>query len=828
VNCKHTKTSGGTIIEAKADRLIVLITTICCGVGFIQDTAVGAVPVWPITFPISFEYKVIENDAFGHREVGDIDGDGFNDIVSVNQTESHGVELKSQAGDKLVWYKYPNWKKYTISQISEFNDYNQYSSCDMEIADIDGDGDIDVIGRLKGTDEEQGLVCWFENPRPDGEPAKGDWKRHGIGKIEYVKEIELADFNADGKLDVVTRTSKMLYIWLQNDSDNWHKITIDAPGKEGATVGDIDGDGDPDIVLAGYWVETPEDPVKGRWESHNIDRKWYTQKWRGKGNWRDNCSKVRLADMNGDGCLDVIICSSEMCGYPVSWYKAPGDPKKGVWKENVIGQIDWCHNLQVADMDNDGDIDVVAAEMPRYSALSDVVVFLNNGDSVTWRRQVIANTGNYSLQIGDLGNDGDMDIIGLRRYNLPPIEVWENKSSDNKNALNKWTYIQVDDKRGKWGDYAEPKWMRYFGLALGDLNGDGYKDMASGRYMYHNPGKDMSEQWKRVDFGLNVDAMVIVDVDNDEFGDVVGQALPDVYWLEAEDAGATAWKSVKIGTLPATDHVNGQGYGLAQILPGGKPEVLFTCGGGIYYFVIPDEPEAGNWPAVHITGEAYAEGIGIGDIDGDGDLDVAAGVGEKGEGGKPVAWWENPGNNTGDWVKHEVGRTRFMGDRFKIAEINGDGKPDIVVTEERWPGPDPDASLYWFQKPAEATSRNWECHTVVTEYSLNNLNVADMDKDGDVDIIVCEHKGPNEKLQIWENDGRGNFTENLLDQGKESHLGCKIADLDGDGDLDIASQVWDDYQYLHLWRNDALSRATTEGEWREAWGDYQFMRDLRQ
>jgi len=44
-----------------------------------------------------------------------------------------------------------------------------------------------------------------------------------------------------------------------------------------------------------------------------------------------------------------------------------------------------------------------------------------------------------------------------------PIEIWENKTSDKQLALNKCTYIEVDRNRGKWGDFDEPQWMKYFG-----------------------------------------------------------------------------------------------------------------------------------------------------------------------------------------------------------------------------------------------------------------------------------------------------------------------------------------------------------------------------
>ena len=83
------------------------------------------------------------------------------------------------------------------------------------------------------------------------------------------------------------------------------------------------------------------------------------------------------------------------------------------------------------------------------------------------------------------------------------------------------------------------------------------------------------------------------------------------------------------------------------------------------------------------------------------------------------------------------------------------------------------------------------------------MDVADMDADGDVDVVLAEHRG-SLTVSIWANSGTGTFTRNVVATGKESHLGGRTVDIDGDGDLDIVSIAFDAPQYIHLWRNDAL------------------------
>jgi len=753
---------------------------------------------------ITFEHQVLEDIDLRHPFIFDVDGDGQNDILTI--TNYGGANRYDHKTDKLLsWYQAPDWTRHDVLT---FN----YESCGMSIGDVDGDGDVDVIGRELpvGAADSAGITLWIENPR---DPTKGPWPRHPIGRGSYIKEYDVADLNNDGKLDVVGRSHNMLYLWLQNSPQDWSARMIAIPPFDGLRCGDLDRDGDADVVLNGYWLETPANPLFDEWPLHNIDKKWYHQD---HGSWADNNSKIALADIDQDGCLDVVISQAEMPAFPVSWYRAPVDPKQDAWVEHIIGQVNWCHSLEVADLDNDGDWDVAAGELthghdPAPFLPHKVVVFLNQGEATKWDRHwvwsenMISHVGIYGFKLGDLHDDGDWDIVGPRNFNFGPLDLYINLTSDHKLPLDKFTYFQIDSTRQKWGDWEAPSWLRYFGLDFPDVDANGYKDILAGRYFYLNPTGDLSGEWKRSDLGMNVDGILAVDVDGDRWCDVIATRLPEVYWFETDDWRAGShWNHIKVAELPPTEHVNGQDYELAQIIPGGKPELLIASGAGTFYLEIPPEPEQGNWPKTQINSNATKEGIGVADIDGDGFLDIATPTETRAENGKQqVAWYKNPQNGVGDWPMHVIGVAETNADRCHIADLNADGRPDVVVTEERHPGKEPDASLFWFEAPPDPETGTWIRHHLVTQYSMNNLDVADLDRDGDADLIVSEHKKLC-RLQIWENDGKGNFIVHEIDRGKESHLGAQTVDLDEDGDLDIVSIPWDKWQYLHVWRNDAL------------------------
>lgn len=751
--------------------------------------------IWPVparadvspSTAITFEQVILDESFLAYqRDVGDVDGDGKNDIVGVSGDIGNPTET-------LSWFQYPLFTRETLV---DFGSLGTGLACDdMKLGDIDGDGDPDVVTRV-GTGDI-GTVVWFENPRP-ASPLSSTWLRHDIGDNGYTKDLMVQDFDGDNKPDIVSREDSKTQIWFQDTPVSWTKVEFSHHSHEGMAVGDLDNDGDPDVVLNGFWHETPSDPRTGDYVEHNIDSKWWDQSG---GGWQDNSSKVVVADVDGDSTPDVVLSHSEKPGYPVSWYSAT-DPKNGPWTEHVISpQCDYCHNLQAADFDNDGYMDVLAGGMT-ISQHKGLTLYLGDGAG-SWIPLVVQELGSYSAELGDIGNDGDVDIITVRNHETLPTEMWVNKLGAG--GLDDWTYIQVSSNH-----------QRVFGLTFADIDGDGQTDIVSGPYWYRNPGGNMGSSWTQESLpqagGRDVDALLALNVDDDGLADIIAMNSDGgVYWLEmamyplaTADTEVNVLNVIEVGSFPAAvDNISSQGYKLAQIVPGGKPEVVLvvpdpdTGNDSIWYFEVPADPENGNWPKTRIVGGTDSnrtQGVGVGDVDGDGWDDVTGGFLDL-DGTTRIAWWKNPSDGSPDWQRYPVGETYGpYPDRHEVAELSGDGRLDIVIGDEGEGG-----RLYWFEQPADPMSPDWPRHSIYDQQT-HSLDVADMDGDGDTDVISGEQFG-TQKVMVWENDGSGSFTEHVVDSGKESHLGARVADLDGDGDLEIVSIAWDAFQFVHLWRN---------------------------
>ena len=327
------------------------------------------------------------------KAVGDIDGDGFADVV-----------IPSSNGGPLVWYRYPDWTRHVVARSGRW-------SCDARLVDMDGDGDLDILLPEWYT---QNRLEWYENPGPDGDPITDPWKRHIIGPPR-AHDIAVGDMDGDGHLEIVTREQgadgNRIVIRKRDVDGSWVQRILPCPAGEGLALGDVDRDGRLDVVIGGRWYQAPKEILSDPWEEYVF------------ADWPPD-AVVRLADMNTNGRLDVVVTRSEGL-HRVSWFEAPPDPRDGEWTEQIVDDsVDFAHSLVVCDMTGNGEFDIVTAEM-HQSARKRVMVYLNEGDATKWKRQIIATTGSHNLCVADIGNTGRLDLIGANwSGDYQPVEMW--------------------------------------------------------------------------------------------------------------------------------------------------------------------------------------------------------------------------------------------------------------------------------------------------------------------------------------------------------------------------------------------------------------------
>jgi len=243
--------------------------------------------------------------------LGDLDGDGDLDVAASGWKGSHffwfqNTGLPGKAG----------WPRHKVEDNIRTRDNKPVKTRTMRIADFDGDGDGDLLG----TGPEANLIVWYENQAGDGR-SPVSWKKHAVdAATRYPIHGHPVDLDQDGDMDIImalgmhgapgdARTHQIA--WYENTgtpaAGPWLKHVL-ARGFQDAfevVAGDLDGDGDLDAAATSWrspgrvaWFQNPG--RKGaQWKLHLLKDNWHS------------ATQILLADLNGDGRLDIVACAEK-------------------------------------------------------------------------------------------------------------------------------------------------------------------------------------------------------------------------------------------------------------------------------------------------------------------------------------------------------------------------------------------------------------------------------------------------------------------------------------------------------------------------------------
>jgi len=223
---------------------------------------------------------------------------------------------------------------------------------------------VELIGIVRTEPGYKGLnsnLAWLKAV----DPTAGKWEQHSIGQGngDWPHGSLVAPLLPDGKAALVVgyhnpregHWPEIFEIPADPTQGNWPKrVLAEIEYGEEMVACDVDGDGKLDIVAGPWWLENVGD---GSFISHRFAPEGL------------KVARVGIGDIGGQGRNDVVL-SEEVLDFknkvtPMSklvWLACPEDPKQVPWPMRVIDKMRCPHSISVADLDGDGQVEVVCGE----------------------------------------------------------------------------------------------------------------------------------------------------------------------------------------------------------------------------------------------------------------------------------------------------------------------------------------------------------------------------------------------------------------------------------------------------------------------------------
>ncbi|MCB9853338.1 MAG: VCBS repeat-containing protein [Phycisphaerales bacterium] len=386
-----------------------------------------------------------------NADQADCDGDGIGDVCEIAECDGSLFCMDCNANGIPDGCDEDNFPRRNAEFPIEHTVAGDFVGANSVVtADLDGDGDMDIIGAASGADE----IAWWENTAGDGTA----WLAHTVDDaFDRVISVFATDVDSDGDMDILGAAANAGDIaWWENTAGNgtaWTKHTVDDAfvGAFAVFAADVDGDGDTDVLGAAtstseiaWWENTAGDG--NAWTKHSVDASFFL------------AGSVYAADIDGDGDTDILGAAS--FGNEIAWWENTAGNGTAWTKHSVDGAFNGAASVYASDVDGDGDADILGAAF-----FGDEIAWWENtaGDGTAWTKHAVAGAfdGARSVKAADVDGDGDSDILGTA-VNSNRVAWWENTAGDGTS----WTEHSVDDAFNEPGE-----------IYAADVDGDGDIDI---------------------------------------------------------------------------------------------------------------------------------------------------------------------------------------------------------------------------------------------------------------------------------------------------------------------------------------------------------------
>lgn len=691
-------------------------------------------------------------------------------------------------------------------------------------ADVDSDGDIDVFG----ASENDNTLVWFEN---DG---IGTFSSHTITTAATgITSVYGTDLDTDTDLDVLIALNGANEIaWYENDGNesfSWHSITTSAGGVRAVYASDLDTDGDMDILSASFasdaiaWYENDGNQS---FTAHMITTTAM------------GATALHVGDLDGDGDLDVLSASET--DDTIAWYENDGATDPTFTAHTITTTADQAASVYAQDVDGDGDLDVVAA-----SILDDTVAwFENNGaadPSFTQHAITITSDGARGVHAADVDGDGDMDVLAAAE-SANTVTWYENDGSQSFTShtlttaalgaravhaadLNGDTMLDVlaaspADDTFRWFPHTTATFAlttpspsaasvdvattSTLGatfdapLSTATVSATTFAARSSltgkqaGTLSFPSPNEVRLDPAQDFRAGETIHVVAASGIRN-----TAGEALDPYQWqFTVASASGTgifgAEQAISVNTNATS------AFDLADMDGDGDLDAITT-------FFFSDTGLGLTWyennglqsftPHAVDTQSHGSQALTAADVDGDGDMDILTNLRDS----QTLVWYENDGATS--FTRHTLASNAGHVLQLGAGDVDGDGDVDVVSATIN--------GVFWY---ANDGAESFTAHTVAT-LSTNNspsaLHAADLNNDGDLDLVVAWNS--TDTIVWYENGGVGVFSgQQVITTSADGIADIHVADVDGDGDLDVLAASENDDTVAWYAHNGAATPAFTQ------------------